>query len=202
MNNDEFIHQMTIECLINSAQMNRFKKKQNAENEKEYRFYKKRIVHLVKQMLLSGETRNEMGKEMTNSFRVFVNLAIQYFKVVDTNDFYQKEYLDMSLNEMTVSGDLLNEEEWNKTNQLLMRLPDKSKPLDEFVQLTKSEEESIIYPQKRKINLKDSQLKNKGLCKKKNLNNNYVEIKTSEIVQEETQIASNNDEIQIETNHH
>ena len=182
---EDFIQQMTIECLMNSNQMNKWKsKKQNTDNEQEYRFYKKRIVHLVKQMLLSSEFRDEIGNDISNSFRVFAHLVIKHFKKIDTNEIYQKEYHDMSFNFIN-SSKCFNEEELMATNQLLMRVQSDSKTMDEFVQKTQTKEEPIIYPKKRKINLKESYFKNKGLCKKKNLNNNYVDNQT-EIVQKET----------------
>ena len=116
--------------------------------------------------------------------------------MVDTTELYQKEYIDLSLNEFNPE---CSEYDITLSNQLIMRQKVETRStMDEYVQIQSTHENTLFLPQKRKINLKESQFKNKGLGKKKNLSNNYVEIKTSEIVQTETQIVPNDEK---ETTH-
>lgn len=185
-NDNCLLNQITLECLMNSTLASKWKTGHlKADNEQEYRFYRKRILHLVKQMLISNKSRNDVGKDISKSFRIFIKLVIEYFKMVDTTEFYQKEYIDMSLNEFNPE---CSEYDISVSNQLIMRQKTETRStMDDYVQIQSTTENSLFLPQKRKINLKESQFKNKGLGKKKNLSNNYVEIKTSEIVQTETQ---------------
>ena len=60
-NDNCLLNQITLECLMNSNLASKMKMGQlKADNEQEYRFYRKRILHLVKQMLISKQSRNDV----------------------------------------------------------------------------------------------------------------------------------------------
>ena len=63
-----------------------------------------------------------------------------------------------------------------QANQMLMRtikIPHNS--LDKFIKKTIIDPPDIFIPKQKDINLKEPYLKNKGICKKKNINNKYEE---------------------------
>jgi hypothetical protein len=81
--------------------------------------------------------------------------------------------IESDLLELNVESPLTEEE----ANTLLMRSFKIAKPsLDNFVKIkyTKSPSE-IILPKQKEINLKDPDLRNKGIRKKKNIINKYDE---------------------------
>ena len=107
---------------------------------------------------------------------------------MDHNDIVQADYINLenscnignNIPELNID-DLNNKEEADKL--LLRSIKVSNSSLDTFIKRTfikKSEE--IIYPKKKEINLKDPELKNKGILnlnKKKNITNKYDETDNS-----------------------
>jgi hypothetical protein len=181
---ESFVNQVTLDCLLNKEIMNKYVKSQKSKsiNKKERNFYRKRIFSLFKE-IITGNQETNLSPEVLYSYDNFVNSSIQYFKTVDNNDIIQSEYsgCDFSLEESnkSVYDVSANEIKKNQADMLLTRSIKIEVPtLDKYVTRTRiKKKEEIILPQQKEINLKDPELKNKGL-KKNNIGNMYEDKNT------------------------
>ena len=184
---DAFLNQVTLDCLLNKDMYNKhlLSDKKKTDNKKDKKFYKRRIFNLVKEILITKEAPSDLFPDVKYTFDNFMDSCIHYFKSKDNNDIIQAEYKNIEENNK-VESDLLEsnvdspftEEEANK---LLMRsIKIKNTSLDNFVKIKYIKQSNeIILPKQKEINLKDPDLKNKGISKKKNITNKYDEnIKT------------------------
>jgi hypothetical protein len=178
--NDELITEITLECLMNKQQyakhisQNTTSKKDSIRKDK--KFYKKRIFDLTKK-LLNNEKPETMYPDVGSAFDSYARVCIEYFKVLDKSDIIQEDYLgmyDVSLNS-TQLVPLYNQDQ---ANMLMTRSIKITEPnaLEKLVKRTTAKfEKKQIIPLQKDINLKDPNLKNKGICKKNNINNKYEE---------------------------
>lgn len=154
---DEYINKITLECLLNPLLQNKLKQINNSTNTLEdINFYKKRIYQVTKEMLKGDYPNNELKL----SFLSYTEDLIYYFKQLDAKDFYQKDYLDISLNKNRKYTDI----SYNLDDLLINRQEPKNN-LNNFVnRLTTIHEEKII-PHKKIVNIKDPSLRTKGVKK-------------------------------------
>jgi len=203
---EEFINQVTLNCLMNKDTYNKYVKNNtiklpNSVNKKDKKFYKKRIYNIIKQLLSSQETEIEprLFTDVQKSFDNFVNICIHSLKVIDKTDIIQDDYkdiaesitLNLDLNKELDDADIKTKEE---ADLLLLRSIKITNPsLDNFVKrkYTKAPEQ-IMMPQQKDINLRDPNLKIKGIKdkdkekdnlnseKKKNITNIYDKTENTE----------------------
>ncbi len=182
-NDDEtakIVNQITLACLINKEQYNKYvssTKKPN--NKKERKFYRKRILQLTKDILMN-EPPATLSSDIQLIFDSYANLCIQYFKMLDKTDLLQNEYNDMMVSEGDVNmvtetyNSIGNTEIPESVNQLMMRTIKIDNTLDNFVKKTILKKEKVIpLPVQKEINLKDPSLRIKGIRKKKNIDTKY-----------------------------
>lgn len=182
-NDDEtakIVNQITLACLINKEQYNKYvssTKKPN--NKKERKFYRKRILQLTKDILMN-EPPATLSSDIQLIFDSYSNLCIQYFKMLDKTDLLQNEYNDMMVSEGDVNmvtetyNFIDNTEIPESVNQLMMRTIKIDNTLDNFVKKTILKKEKVIpLPVQKEINLKDPSLRIKGIRKKKNIDTKY-----------------------------
>lgn len=200
INKNQSVNQITIDCLINKDMYEKYASKTEIkkDNLKDLKFYRKRIYDLVKKLLVSKEERDNMNPDVQHAFNILVKTSINYFKTLDKQDILQKDYEDLKCNESVKksmgnalafqndnNNDNGDEEEddndndkWNEANSFIMKKinmkNEKCKDITDFVIRKEATKETMIYPNKREFNLKDDSLKNKGIAKKKNINNKYV----------------------------
>lgn len=178
---ENIISNLTLECLMNKAQYAKhFSQKQENPtnkivNKKEKKFYKRRIFDLTKQ-LLNNEKPEMMFPDVSSAFDSYAKICIEYFKALDKTDIIQSDYSDFSSNTMP-ENNALSESEQIEINKLLMRSIKINEPnaLEKLVKRTTTKicKAPPIIPKQKDINLKDPMLKNKGIRKKNNINNNY-----------------------------
>jgi len=178
---DTFLNQVSLDYLINTKQYkiqltNTLNKKINRKDKK---FYRRRILSLTKDLLSKEESEIVVSPDIKYAFDNLVKTCIHYFKILDRNDIIQEDYnkFDDKIKENIEINDESSKILKEENEKLLMRSVKMSNPsLDNFIKIkmTKQSEE-IIIPQQKEINLKDPILKNKGINKKKNINNNYEE---------------------------
>jgi hypothetical protein len=177
---------ITLKYLMNKEQ---YLKHINGEKERtlskrDRKFYRKRIFDLTKR-LLNNEVPERMYPDVKGAFEDFSKICIEYFKLMDMADIVQEDYgVEQPIINAKTS---LTEEEMKaveEANQLLIRTISMREPnsLEKLVKRTvfKKAKKQVILPQQKNINLTDPTLKNKGILKKKNINNNYEEQKTEE----------------------
>jgi hypothetical protein len=189
---NNFINEVTLDCLMNKEQYNKYISKKNSKREtiKDVKFYRKRIYYLTKEMLLSKEQPMHILPEVKIAFDNYAKTCINYFKVIDRNDIIQEDYKEFyqepieinELNEDKVlnESELLNKKE-DANNYLMRQIKVKKNSLDRFVKKTSNNPKEIILPKQKNINLKDPSLKNKGIIEKKNITNKYEEIPNKKI---------------------
>ena len=193
---EEYINQITIDCLMNKEQYkNCLKNTSKGINKNDKKFYRKRIYNLAKELLLSKEEPTNLFPDVKYSFDNFIKNCIHYFKSLDNNDIIQDEYKKFQnefnteteeinteeiktekINTEKINTEEINTEEIDKNFIRSINLPKPS--LNNFVKKNKIIVPQIIIPQQKEINLKEPSLRIKGIInsdKKKNINNKYDE---------------------------
>jgi len=169
---EAFINQVTLDCLVNKEMFNKYVRSQI--NKEDIKFYRKRIFNLFKE-IISNNSPSDLLPDVKYAYDNFLQCAIHYFKTIDNNDIIQSEYNNMEKLEVTLTQDLsLNTTTNDEADKLLMRKIKTDIPtLDKYVKKTfTKKKEEIILPKQKEINLKDPNLKMKGL-KKNNIDNLY-----------------------------
>jgi hypothetical protein len=182
-NQFNYVDQLTLECLMNTNQYSLHMKKQPTSkkiNNGDRKFYKKRIYDLTKQ-LLHNETTEKMFPDVVFSFETYIKACIDYFKVLDKTDILQQDYQDIPEGEHFPSE--MNTDQITtpqEADQLMLRTIKIQEPnaLEKIVKRTATKlKKPMILPREKDINLKDPNLKNKGIRKKNNINNTYEDEK-------------------------
>jgi hypothetical protein len=181
MISENIISNLTLECLMNKAQYEKyFKQGQENSNNKiinkrEKRFYKRRIFDLTKQ-LLNNEKPEMMFPDVASAFDLYAKVCVEYFKALDKTDIIQSDYKEF-VNNAASESNTLSESEQSELNKLLMRSIKITEPnaLEKLVKRTTAKicKNPPIIPLQKDINLKDPVFKNKGIRKKNNINNKY-----------------------------
>lgn len=178
------INQITLDCLLNKEQYTKYfnntMQRTSESNKRDRKFYKRRILQITKDMLASVDTgtttntgtTNVIPSDMLFAFDKFTKTCISYFKMIDKTDILQTDYV---LDEQPITKtDELDEPPTfllEETAQLLKRTVMVEKiTMDQFVKRTQTVPANPqIIPLKREINLKNPDLRNKGIRKKKNV---------------------------------
>jgi hypothetical protein len=177
-----FVDQVTLDCLLNKSMFNAHVKNKKAQsiNKEERKFYKKRIYNLFKELLINKAEPEDLLPDVKYAYDIFLNASINYFKTIDNNDLLQEEYktLDeedtININAIPQLGDDDNIVGVENADKLLMRSIKITPPsLDKYVKRKSTKpEEKLIMPKQKEINLKDPELKVKGIQSNSNNNNN------------------------------
>ena len=174
------INQITLDCLLNRTQYEKYLTKQllNKISQKDRLFYRKRAVNLTKE-LLKGDEDVFVSPDVKYAFECYIKTCVRYFRVLDKSDLIQEEYKSLNLVEeegiKPSSLDGLTELDEILFTRKINFNPNNG-TLDNFVEIKSLVQEDMVVippPQQRKINLKDPILRNKGIRKKKNIENKY-----------------------------
>lgn len=134
--------------------------KKNLILDEDREFYKKRVYQMTKE-LLRGKKINSIIDE---SFNEFLNLTIKHLKFVDKKDIIQKDYTDIK--EKGKKPDE-NFEIMNQNKLMMKDKKNKKKTIREFVNIVnKKKRPKVFLPEKKVINLKSTELKDKGIKSK------------------------------------
>jgi hypothetical protein len=173
------VQEITLEYLCNSKSTTTFNgKTKTITSDKNKKFYRKRIIQLTKNLLeVVEEKKTFHPPDVRHSFQKYIESCIDHFQTIDRTDLLQEDYKDLE-DSLASLDNLLEpsilESSVFEANQRLMRsINMKTNTLDGLVKRTVIKKEEPILPKKKKINLKDPELKNKGIIgKKDNLTNN------------------------------
>jgi hypothetical protein len=196
---ENIVTQITLDCLINREIYDKHNStiKNMKINKKDKKFYRKRILNLTRELLLTKKDNNtndmtDINKinnindvlettvtpDLLVAFNNYVKACIQNFKTIDKNDIIQEDYKDINthlLNNLDIHETLQHDniQETSNENNMLFTRTIKTKPnLDSFVKYTyKKQHDDIILPKIREINLDEPTLRNKGIKKKEKENN-------------------------------
>lgn len=175
------INQITLDCLLNRTQYEKYvsKKLLNQISRKDQLFYRKRAVNLTKE-LLKGNEDVFVSPDVKYAFECYIKTCIRYFRVLDKSDLIQEEYKSLNLASKMSDEEEEIKQSLDELDELLftrkINLKHNNGTLDNFVEIISLVQEDMVVippPQQRKINLKDPILRNKGIRKKKNIENKY-----------------------------
>tara|TARA_Y100000992_G_scaffold95415_1_gene61448 strand:- start:3634 stop:4146 length:513 start_codon:yes stop_codon:yes gene_type:complete len=159
-----------LEYLSNPYLYEKYINQKKTQNEEEFkknkRFYKKRIIQLTKDLY-----NNELDHykipltEIKKIFNRYIKEGIDLLKMIDRNDILQDEYkdikfdkkipeneIDCSFNQIDNDTEIFKKPQTNKIEDCMPLIKKKIK-----------KEKDIKPPLKKKVNLKDPELKIKGL---------------------------------------
>tara|TARA_B100000282_G_C31559353_1_gene411319 strand:- start:114 stop:611 length:498 start_codon:yes stop_codon:yes gene_type:complete len=144
----------------------KYNKTQKVENknivvsEEDREFYKKRVYQMTKE-LLRGKKINSIIDE---SFNEFLNVSIKHLKFVDKKDIIQNDYKDIKEKERKLDE---NFKLMDKNKLMMKDKKNKKKTIKEFVNIVnKKKQPKVFLPEKKVINLKSTELKEKGIKSK------------------------------------
>lgn len=176
------VDKITMEYMSNKnyiEHVDENKEKTRLQNNKEERFYRKRLILLYKELF---KNKKEADKNVLYAFEKFNNIGIEYLKQKDTCEIVQNELGNKSnQKEVQFSQDIPlenidNDEELNikrdkecfqNTNTI------KKCTLDDYIIKKPIKKKQVVSPpQKIEIKLKTKELKNKDI-NKKNINKKY-----------------------------
>ena len=190
--NIDNINYITLEIMANSDTYSKYLKKNNLDHDavlrRDKKFYKKRIIAMVKDILnntVNSNSDSPIDDIIINAFNTFSRLCISHFKFKDTMDNIQGDYkgmdfkndlnlgLDLGLDSNIAGGadgiDSIvdNTNTINEANKLFMKQVDKKViTMDNFVIKTSPlPEDEMIIPKTKDFNLKDPKYKKKDIKK-------------------------------------
>jgi len=175
----DFISLITMEYLMNKQQYERYKsgvlgEKAIHRHKKDKKFYKKRIVEIVRDLCKVEETQTQpqYNNDILFAFEHFSKTCIQYFKQIDKRDILQEEYDNIAL-DIALDNCPIDPYDHLKTDTIMMQPMKRVTLLDTFVKRIVKKKPTFVVPQQRHVHLTDPLLKNKGIGKKKNINHIY-----------------------------
>jgi len=181
-NNNININSITLEFFANNGLYNKYLHKTNIENSishSDKKFYKRRIINETKQML-KEEFDNENLRDIFNKY---IFSLISHFKLSDTHEFIQKEFtegntdVDISgnLSDPVIDGSIkdasISKHSQCNPDELLFKKDSKTLTMDKFVNKKSKQKEKPNMPFKKNINLREPELKIKGIQKKEKKEN-------------------------------
>jgi len=175
----EEVRKINIDYLLNGTTKENSKRIDNKVKSRDKKFYKKRICNLTKE-LLGDELRKQPNQDLNYHFNNYIKCCIHHFKTTDNSDLIQECYKDIDCPD-NPQEELATKTQLEADELLFQSLHAKNITLDDFVIKKKTcQKSNIILPQKKNINLRDPQLKLKGVKKKKNITNKYEDISEKE----------------------
>ena len=194
INNIDSVNYITLETMANSDTYNKYLKKNNLDQDtvlkSEKRFYRKRIIAMVKDILNNNLNNNSdcpVNDVIINSFNTFARLCISHFKFKDTMDNIQGDYKDMVLVETTTTESTVDDWSIDDANKLFMKQVDKKViTMDNFVTKTSPPQDEMLLPKTKEFNLKDPKYKKKDIKKgftKGALHNNVKLTNTNDVIE-------------------
>jgi hypothetical protein len=189
---EEFVNKVTLEYLVNKDY--NVTVKTSKVDKRDKKFYRKRIFNLTKE-ILSNEEPADVLPDVKYAFDNYVKHCINYFKAIDCSDILQEDYKDMSMNNLCNATELLESNQIQEdANKLIMRSVNiQSSTLDKFIKRT-VKKETVVLPQQKEVDLKNPELKLKGVKKKKNITNKYEEIVENKKQEDQTKDKTKNKE--------
>ena len=154
---------LTLQYFVN----NKFERSLNPESTQtnvavsnaEKKFYKKRIIQLVKD-LFKESAPNDV---LQSSFNDFVFSSISYFKITDASELMQEEYQSVESNEKNSCD---NDIDISTLDQEMFNVAPQESTLDTFVTTKTVKMPEKILPKTRPINIRNDKFKMKGVKKK------------------------------------
>ena len=124
------------------------------------KFYRKRVVQLTKDLFKD----NDLPKSVKNNFNNYIKHCVMYLKIVDKTDILQRQYVNIEERDLSKGEDISIYE--LDSEFLKSGLNPPVTTLDDYVIKTNTDAPRPP-PQKKIVNLKTPELKNKGVKNRK-----------------------------------
>ena len=175
---------ITLEYLSNTKQYDRYVKSRLSDTQKQIerdrKFYKKRVIQLTKQLIQGKKDEiKDIPDTLQRVFNGYLEECIFYFKTSDTVDLLQDEYKDLStietISDSQPNGSGSTQSNIDEINNALLNTQPKNQKIEDCLNIRKIKgvRETVILPKKRDVDLKNPELKKKGI--KKKIKNKYSE---------------------------
>lgn len=148
------------DLLMNPLFVNKLKLR--PEDTVNYKFYKKRIYALTKQ-LLNKRSTNDIPITVKESFNSYLKNCVSYFEFIDKSDLMQNEYLKLENNNIISDDD--DDISVEEANKKLIAVKNTTNKIENFMNVYPKKPEPQPFPEQKKLNIKDKAHKNKGLKK-------------------------------------
>jgi len=90
------VNQITLDCLLNREQYEKYLQRSvhKKVKERDRKFYRKRLIHLTKELLSSTDDNNVefIPRDIVYVFDNYAKMCIEYFKMSDKSDLLQEDY--------------------------------------------------------------------------------------------------------------
>jgi hypothetical protein len=167
--NDLTLKYLSNKCYTNSVNQtinnneNNRTSDESKINNKEIKFYRKRIMNFTKNMLREEIDLNDINSNIKESYYEYVNILIENFKMNDRRDVLQEEFNNFS-NDISMSNNIQNDiNNLENINDIIFQNKKIASTMDNFVVKSGNKKEIKIYPQEKTINLKAKHLRVKGI---------------------------------------
>jgi hypothetical protein len=169
------IEELSLEYFLNKDAYGKYLEKNTSEKQREYRkdkrFYRKRIYDLTKTLINCDENESQKyNKDLLLAFNMYSRVCIEYFKNLDKTDIIQEDYIDLLNSNIEIAIDpVLNIDSINsveQADQLLMRSIKITEPNSLEKLLKRKSTQNVkkeVLPIEKNIDLKDPNLKKKGI---------------------------------------
>ena len=178
--NDLTLKYLSNKCYTNSVNQtinnneNNRTSNESKINNKEIKFYRKRIMNFTKNMLREEIDLKEINSNIKESYYEYVNVLIENFKMNDRRDVLQEEFNNFS-NDISMSNNIQNDiNNLENINDIIFQNKKIVSTMDKFVVKSANKKEIKIYPQEKTINLKAKHLRVKGIKTNKNVSNKNI----------------------------
>lgn len=167
---DSSLNQIDLEYLMNPVQYKKYLNKydETVVNKEDVKFYRRRIIQLTRDLI----AEKKFHSNLQACFNNYVVECIKHLKFMDKKDFIQGEYVSVTTNKKISRPFQTQEEKLEDVNGLMMNNSQTKGPtLENFITVKKThlEPEERIIPIQKNINLRDPQLRKKGVRKKSKL---------------------------------
>jgi len=142
-------------------------------SKEELVFYRKRIIQSTRDMLDNIDSSSNLV--IKDSFSEYAASCISSYKILDTRDIIQSEYNQLNIeNEEKIALDASNNKIINSDttienmSQMLFKQISNVNTIEDCMGVTKVRQptQKEVFPNKKKVNLRDPSLKIKGVKKK------------------------------------
>lgn len=172
------VNQITLDCLLNKEILEKhlIKQREKRINKEEFKFYRKRIFNLFKE-IITNNNLNNLSPDVKYAYDNFITATINYFKVSDNNDLLQEEYKELNNNDtLNNTKEDININPMEADKLIMRKIKMEVNTLDKYVNRKKNiKKDNIILPKHREVDIMSPELKNKGL--KNNITNIYEDTK-------------------------
>jgi len=154
--------QMDLLYLTNGRLRNRIENIEKVLNKDDLKFYRKRILQETKNYLRDGNLESSIDRAFEN----YADKLIEYYKFIDKKEIIQKEYEGIK----EIKRKKVKDVDISDANKGMMNytIEPPVKTIKDFVNvLTEKSKKKRVIPKIKKYNLKNDELRIKGLKKEK-----------------------------------